>query len=81
MLQALRLFQQTNTGVLLTSSQHGSENDAAGPDVCRLSVKLGTGHQLWSHVGQRSTQAGQLTLAATVPEHGGQPEICDLQII
>lgn len=69
------------TQVLLTSSKHGSEHDATGPDVCRLSIKLGAGHQLRCNVGQRAAQACQLALTATVPEHGGQSEICDLQMI
>lgn len=80
MLQALPLFHK-HTQDLLTSSQHGGENDATGPNVCRLGVKLGAGHQLWGHVGQCAAQTCQLTLAATVPEHGGQAKICDLQII
>ena len=48
----------------LTSSQHGHENDAAGPDVGWLGVVLVLGEDLRGYVGQRAAPPPEQPLLA-----------------
>lgn len=65
----------------ITSCQHGGEDDATRPDVCRLSFVLSLTEQLWGNVRKSPTQAIQKSLVSLVAKHGGQAKICQLQVI
>lgn len=65
----------------LTTSQHGSENYATSPDICRLSSVLCLAQKLRSHVGKSPTQSIQTALSAFKAKHGRQAKICQLQVI
>lgn len=65
----------------LTTSQHGSEDYATSPDICRLSSVLCLAQKLRSHVGKSPTQSIQKALSAFKAKHGCQAKICQLQVI
>lgn len=65
----------------LTPSQHGSEDYATSPDICRLSSVLCLAQKLRSHVGKSPTQSIQKALSAFKAKHGCQAKICQLQVI
>lgn len=64
-----------------TSCQHGGENDPTRPDIGRLSFVLCLTEKLWSHVRQSPAQTIQESLVSLVTKHGGQAEVCQLQVI
>lgn len=64
-----------------TSSQHGSEDDSTSPDICRLRSVFYLAEELWSYIRKSPTQSTQVTLSSFETKHGGQTEICQLQVI
>ena len=63
------------------AGQHGDENDAAGPEIRRASVKFAAEKNLRRHVWQSPAAFGQLALGVFVAEHRGHAEIGQFQIV
>lgn len=64
-----------------TSSQHGSEDYPTSPDIRRLRSVFYLAEELWSYIRKSPTQSTQETLSSFETKHGGQTEICQLQVI
>lgn len=78
---SIAISENRHTDCYPTSSEHGSEDDPAGPDVCRLGFELRLAEQLWCHVGKSPAQPGQETLSPFVAKHGGEAKVRQLQVI